>query len=180
MDAGEHPRAFVSADFDSDGLNDLLIVGSGHGEKGEPNRILMAAKAKTIRDGAYLSAEELIDSARANIGANADKAKGIFLRDRSHGACVADVDGDGVLDLFITNFEQGNRLFIGAATSAYQKVPRFQESFDLPLLGFPNAPMAGAAKSQGCLFFDADNDGDLDLYVINGIGQPNSLYVGKH
>ena len=71
----------------------------------------------------------------------------------SIGACVGDYDGDGDLDLYVTDIgsnvlyrNEGNRRFTDATAEAGVADPRF---------------------SAGASFFDYDRDGDLDLYVTN-------------
>ena len=75
------------------------------------------------------------------------------------GVDAADVDGDGLPDLFVTNFQwQSNTLYrnLGGgffldATSALGL-----EGASMPYLGF------------GTGFIDYDNDSDMDLFVANG------------
>merc|ERR1712054_261061 len=71
------------------------------------------------------------------------------------GACFADVDGDGDLDLFVANFGQTNNLYInngkGIFTNTTQAAGLLDDGID----------------SFGCTFGDVDEDGDLDLYISN-------------
>ncbi|ANM31886.1 hypothetical protein ABI59_23460 [Acidobacteria bacterium Mor1] len=69
----------------------------------------------------------------------------------SHGAAVADVNGDGLLDLAVTGVER-NRLYLNAGDGTFTDVSR--ES----LVG--SAPIG-----SGALFLDHDNDGDQDLFL---------------
>jgi len=75
------------------------------------------------------------------------------------GTDMADYDGDGRPDLFVTNLaEETNELYRNDGDGAFSN--RTSESG----LGPPSLLMLGF----GTFFFDADFDGDLDLYVGNG------------
>ena len=71
----------------------------------------------------------------------------------STGAALADVDGDGDLDLLVNAIGKGTRLFLNDASG------RFAEKTDGRL-----APRLGATSLA---LADMDGDGDLDLYVAN-------------
>ena len=71
----------------------------------------------------------------------------------STGAVLADVDGDGQLDLLVNSIGGGTRLFINDGHA------HFTEKIDSGLVRrFGSTSMALA---------DIDGDGDLDLYVAN-------------
>jgi hypothetical protein len=82
------------------------------------------------------------------------------------GSALFDYDGDGDLDLYVTNgsrfegFAHGehpaNRLFRndGGATISFSDVSAISGTAD-------------TSWSMGCVVGDTDNDGDLDLYVTN-------------
>lgn len=82
------------------------------------------------------------------------------------GATVGDYNNDGHLDIYITNIAefQSNPLFAGKASGGFEE--RALEE------GVENGHWA-----WGTHFFDADHDGDEDLYVVNGWG--NLVYNNK-
>ncbi|MGH7598878.1 MAG: FG-GAP-like repeat-containing protein, partial [bacterium] len=73
---------------------------------------------------------------------------------QSQGAAVGDYDNDGDFDLFVCNLESGNRLLQNDGKGFFVDVTA-------------RAGLAGSDRSVGATFFDADNDGDLDLIVAN-------------
>jgi hypothetical protein len=75
------------------------------------------------------------------------------------GTDFADYDGDGFLDLFVTNFDfEYNALYRGGPGGVFtdESYPSGVAEPSLNFLGF------------GTFFFDFDNDGELDLFVANG------------
>ena len=79
------------------------------------------------------------------------KKAGVDLAAWGSGACVGDVDGDGHLDLYVTNWGP-NVLFRNRGDGTFEDATAA-------------AGLAAGGWSTGCAFFDADADGDLDLYV---------------
>jgi hypothetical protein len=67
------------------------------------------------------------------------------------GVCAGDADGDGRLDLYVTNWGP-NFLFRNKGDGRFEDIAA-------------TAGVAAGGWSTGCTFFDADADGDLDLYV---------------
>ncbi|MEQ9307315.1 MAG: VCBS repeat-containing protein, partial [Marinoscillum sp.] len=74
------------------------------------------------------------------------------------GIAVSDVNGDGLDDLYLggSHFETGTFL-----------IQQPDGSF-VPEELFKTEAEPANHEEMGCLFFDADNDGDQDLYIVSG------------
>jgi hypothetical protein len=70
------------------------------------------------------------------------------------GAAFADVDNDGLPDLFVTTVKFGNVLFHNLGNGKFKDVSK-------------EAGLDYVGHSSGAVFFDFDNDGLLDLFVAN-------------
>ena len=102
-------------------------------------------------DGALQLVEQGIASGLAFNAAG--KAEGCM------GIAVGDVDGNGQLDLHVTNFyNESNTLYAGLGGGIFEDRTRQLglEGPSLPVLGF------------GTQFLDANRDGQLELFVTNG------------
>ena len=76
------------------------------------------------------------------------------------GVAFEDYDGDGDLDLFVTNFaDDFNTLYVGDGDGFFH-----DDTLAAGLVG----SRTQSHLAWGTFFFDADNDGDLDLFVANG------------
>jgi enediyne biosynthesis protein E4 len=131
--------AVRAADFDGDGRVDLYVANDS-----DPNYLYRNEGNGTFKEMATWSGSAL----DANGAAQA-----------SMGIAVGDATGDGLLDMFVTNFSEdfstlyrglGNLLFEDASREAGVGPPTYR-----PL-------------SWGAAFADFDNDGDLDIVVANG------------
>ncbi|MCA9321059.1 MAG: CRTAC1 family protein, partial [Planctomycetes bacterium] len=78
---------------------------------------------------------------------------GLAVRDFGLGVAVGDIDNDGRLDLYLSNYGK-NRLFRNLGGL------RFEDITD-------QAGVGDTGFAGGAVFGDPDRDGDLDLYVCN-------------
>ena len=125
-------------DFDLDGDPDLF-----QGNDATPNFLWR-------NDGAHFAEVGLVAGVAYNIGGKPEGTMGVD---------VADSDGDGDFDLAMTNFQwESNTLYhnAGGGMFADESLAAGIAANSLDKLAF------------GINFFDADNDGDPDLYVANG------------
>ncbi len=185
----------VWADINNDNFPDLYVV-NGRYPVGEPNKMYL-----NNGNGTFSEVSRKIGLADANWGL---------------GAAFADIDNNGTLDLFLSNYVGPNKLmlnkgdgtFVDASSQikgsheGWGKGPTFGDidhDGDLDLYEgdcklanqlyindgkghFANVVddqpqlKCETVRTKGTAFADIDNDGDLDLYVINW-GAPNKLYV---
>ena len=129
----------VAVDFDDDGWPDLFVA-----RDASPNLLLLNKHDGTFAD-AGLEAEIAYDrngNARAGMGVD-----------------TADIDGDGRPDVVVTNFNfEYHSLFLNRAESPFEDRTRA-------------SGLAGATRPDvgwGAHFLDYDNDGLLDLMIVNG------------
>ena len=86
---------------------------------------------------------------------NITTTAGVGLRDAiSVGASFADIDNDGRPDLFVTTVRHGNHLFQNLGGGKFREITE-------------EAGLAYSGHSAAALFFDFDNDGLVDLLVLN-------------
>jgi enediyne biosynthesis protein E4 len=123
-------------DYDGDGLLDIYLVTAA---QLTPERERIAHRNALYRNLGGWKFEDV------------SRTAGVDAQAWGNGACTGDYDGDGHLDLYVTNWGP-NALFRNHGNGTFEEV----------------AVRAGASAggwSTGCAFFDPDADGDLDLYV---------------
>lgn len=110
----------------------------------------------------------LLDSARTGIGFVNTVSDSLLLVNRilaqGGGACLGDVDRDGLPDVFLARTEGTNALYRNRGGWRFEDIAR-------------RAGVAAPDRhSTGCAFADANGDGHLDL-VLAALGGPNALFV---
>jgi hypothetical protein len=95
------------------------------------------------------------------------ESAGIDRSGESYGASWGDLDGDGYPDLFVSMHRRQPSLFLNTRKGDFIDVGK--QTFRW--LNNPNA------DTHGGTWFDFDNDGDQDLFVTTGIGNPDQFLV---
>lgn len=158
-----HALGVITADFDRDGWLDIYVANDG-----DPNQLWINQKNSTFKNEALLAGAAVNRDGQAEAGMGVD---------------AGDFNDDGTEDIFVTHLmEETNTLYVNLGDGAFED--RTREAG----LGLPGSRLTGF----GTLFFDYDNDGRLDLLVVNGavrhlqelvrkgdpfpLGQPNQLF----
>ncbi|HEX8734599.1 MAG TPA: CRTAC1 family protein [Pyrinomonadaceae bacterium] len=129
----------IWGDYDNDGWLDLYVA-----DDGTPNYLY-----KNNKNGAFTDVG--FETGTSYSGAGVEQG--------SMGVAWGDYDNDGRLDLFTTNFDnEHNTLYRNLGAKGFLDVSLESK------LGAPSVPYVG----WGTGFFDFDNDGWLDLLVLNG------------
>src|SRR6185436_7786975 len=123
-------------DYDGDGLLDIYLVTA---PELTPARERVAHRNALYRNLGGWKFEDV------------SRQAGVDLAAWGSGVCAGDFDGDGRLDLYVTNWGP-NALFRNRGDGTFENVAA-------------RAGVEAGGWSTGCTFFDADGDGDLDLYV---------------
>ncbi|MEM8996571.1 MAG: CRTAC1 family protein [Acidobacteriota bacterium] len=144
-------------DFDRDGFVDLFVPNDS-----QANFLWRNLGGDGFRDVA------------AEVGVALDR---VGNAQASMGVAFDDQDGDGWIDLFVTNFSDDfNTLYRGDASGFFD---------DLTVGSGLTSAAVRRGLGWGTFFFDAELDGDLDIFVANGhvypqvdrLGEPGRSYA---
>lgn len=127
------------ADFDNDGWPDLYIANHN-----TPNSLF-----KNNGDGTFTDVAT---------------DRGVDFDGFGRAANWIDINSDGFLDLYVSNMNMSNVLYISQEGESFIDAIDVYELDDLGV-------------AQGTIFFDYDVDGDQDLYLVHDADQANILYV---
>src|SRR2546425_5590310 len=129
----------VAADFNGDGWIDLFVANDGR-----PNELWINQRNGTFRNEALLAGCALGEDGNAKAGMGVD---------------AGDFDNDGDEDLILTQLK-------GEKCTLYTNNGKgwFEDHTAAAGLATPSAPYTGF----GTVFLDVDNDGWLDIAMVNG------------
>lgn len=126
----DHGTGVAAADVDGDGKIDFYFV----------NQLGGSELWRNLGNGKFENITEFA---------------GVGLKDKvAVAASFADLDNDGLPDLFVTTVKMGNVLFKNMGGGKFKDVSK-ESGLDF------------VGHSSGAVFFDYDNDGLLDLFVAN-------------
>jgi hypothetical protein len=129
----------VCADFNGDGRIDIFVANDK-----TPNQMWINKGDGTFEDNALMSGTAYDENGLEHAGM---------------GVTVGDFDGDGLDDIFIANIRgESHLLYRNLGNGMFQDVTK---SYGL---GYTTVPFTGF----GALWFDYDNDGQLDLFIADG------------
>ena len=140
---GYYGLGVIASDFDEDGLVDIFVANDS-----TPNFLYHNNGDGTFKEIGFMSGTAV------NKSGSEQGCMGVTLGDYDH---------DGKLDLFITNFDdEYNVLYHNDGHNAFTDVSYESKlaEVSLPYVGW------------GTKFFDYDNDGWLDLFLVNGHAYP--------
>jgi len=137
--AGFYGFGVAFFDFDDDGRLDLFVANDS-----TPNYLYRNQGDGTFKDVSYTSGAALDETGR----------------EQAHmGVAIGDYDSDGRDDIHVTNFaDDSNVLYHNDGSGLFSDVSYAAG------IGRPSVPFLG----WGTSFLDYDNDGRLDLFVVNG------------
>ncbi|MGB6974973.1 MAG: FG-GAP-like repeat-containing protein [Terracidiphilus sp.] len=136
----------VEADYNNDGCMDVLVLRGGW---------QFPMRKSLLRNNCNGTFTDVTDASGLGKTVTATQS-----------AVFADIDNDGLLDLFIANEKAPSQLFRNRGDGTFEDISH-------------QAGIDRVAMSKGVTAADYDNDGYVDFYVSNYDG-PNFLYRNNH
>jgi hypothetical protein len=135
----------IQTDYNNDGCLDIFVLRGGW------QQAMRSSLLRNNCDGTFTDVTE---------------TAGLAAPVASQTAVWADIDNDGLLDLFIGNEQGPSRLYHNRGDGSFEDIG-------------PSAGVDRVAFSKGVVAADYDNDGFVDFYVSN-LGGDNFLYHNNH
>ena len=135
----------IQSDYNNDGCTDILVLRGGWQQ---------AMRPSLLRNNCNGTFTDVTETA------------GLADPIASQTAVWADIDNDGLLDLFVGNEQGPSRLYHNKGDGTFEEIG-------------PTAGVDRVAFSKGVVAADYDNDGFVDFYVSN-LGADNFLYHNNH
>lgn len=88
---------------------------------------------------------------------------GIYHQGNPKALNMADINNDGFLDIYISNFQLENVMYLNNGDLTFSNYTFIASALD-------------EGSAMGSIFFDYDKDGDVDLYLVHDSYEPNFLY----
>lgn len=135
----------IQSDYNNDGCMDIFVLRGGWQQP------MRSSLLRNNCDGTFT---------------DVTVASGLAEPIASQTAAWADIDNDGLLDLFVGNEQGPSRLYHNNGNGTFEDIA-------------PTAGVDRVAFSKGVVAADYDNDGFVDFYVSN-LGGDNFLYHNNH
>lgn len=142
--------------FDAEGDGDLDLFFVQGGRLGDSGPVPGGEGARLYRNDPAIGS----DGRRTPRFVDVTRASGAGVDFYGMGVATGDIDGDGDVDLFVTGFG-GNRLLRNLSDQSGQSAGRELRFEEISA----QAGVRGDGMAVSATFFDADRDGDLDLFV---------------
>ena len=136
----------IQTDYNNDGCTDFLVLRGGWEF---PERLSLM---KNNCDGTFTDVTDASGLGEALVA--------------SQTAVWADINNDGLLDLFVGNESGGNQLFLNKGDGTFENISH-------------SAGIDNTGQTKSVVAADYDNDGYVDFYATDYLGQ-NHLYHNNH